>query len=35
METSLRFLIWVCKVFSGVFALFILIALALNYEAAL
>ena len=26
METPLRFLIWVCKVFSGVFALLILLA---------
>lgn len=35
METPLRFLIWVCKVFSGVFVLFILIALALNYEGSI
>lgn len=35
METPLRFLIWVCKVFSGVFVLFILIALALNYEGGI
>ena len=35
METPLRFLIWVCKAFSGVFVLFILIALALNYEGSI
>ena len=35
METPLRFLIWVCKVFSGVFTLLILLALALNYEGSI
>lgn len=35
METPLRFLIWICKVFSGVFALLILLALALNYEGSI
>lgn len=35
METPLRFLIWICKVFSGVFTLFILITLALNYEGSI
>lgn len=30
MELTFRFLIWVCKVLSGVFALFILIALTMK-----
>lgn len=35
METPLRFLIWICKVFSGVYVLLILLALSLNYDGSI